>query len=82
MFVLMSQEILTREVRAFLRKHDVSLAGFDRQVDEISKSTYKFYNVHVGEVFLIQLWRSAPRRAPSARNPIRGPELQSPEEKG
>ena len=50
MFVLMSQEILTREVRVFLRKHDVSLAGFDRQVDEISKSTYKFYNVHVGEV--------------------------------
>jgi hypothetical protein len=50
MFVLMSQEILTREVRAFLRKHDVSLGGFDRQVDEISKSTYKFYNVHVGEV--------------------------------
>jgi hypothetical protein len=50
MFVLMSQEILTREVRAFLRKHDVSLAGFDQQVDEISKSTYKFYNIHLGKV--------------------------------
>jgi len=50
MFVLMSQEILVREIRAFLRKHDVSLGGFDRQVDEISKSTYKFYNMHVGNV--------------------------------
>jgi hypothetical protein len=50
MFVLMSQEILTREVRAFLRKHDVSLAGFDQQVEEISKSTYKFYNIHLGKV--------------------------------
>ena len=50
MFVLMSQAILVREVRAFLRKHDVSLTGFDHQVDEISKSTYKYYNVHVGDV--------------------------------
>jgi hypothetical protein len=50
MFVLMSQEILVRDVRAFLRKHEVSLSGFDSQVDEISKSTYKFYNFHVGKV--------------------------------
>jgi hypothetical protein len=50
MFVLMSQEILTREVRAFLRKHDVSLTGFDQQVEEISKSTYQFYNIHLGKV--------------------------------
>jgi hypothetical protein len=28
----------------------VSLAGFDQQVDEISKSTYKFYNIHLGKV--------------------------------
>lgn len=49
MFVLMSQEILVREVRDFLRKHDVSLGGFDKQVAEISKSTYNFYNVHVGK---------------------------------
>jgi hypothetical protein len=50
MFVLMSQEILVREIRAFLRKHNVDLGGFDRQVEEISKSTYKFYNYHVGNV--------------------------------
>jgi hypothetical protein len=50
MFVLMSQGTLVREVRTFLRKHDVSLAGFDQQVDEISKSTYKFYSVHLGDV--------------------------------
>ncbi len=50
MFVLMSQEILVREVRSFLRKHDVSLAGFDQQVEEINKSTYKYYSVHVGDV--------------------------------
>jgi hypothetical protein len=50
MFVLMSQEILVREVRTFLRKHDVSLAGFDQQVEEISKSTYKVYSVHLGDV--------------------------------
>jgi hypothetical protein len=50
MFVLMSQEILVREVRAFLREHGVSLAGFDQQVKEISKSTYKVYSVHLGDV--------------------------------
>ena len=50
MFVLMSQEILVREVRSFLRKHYVSLAGFDQQVEEINKSTYKYYSVHVGDV--------------------------------
>jgi hypothetical protein len=50
MFVLMSQEILVREVRTFLRKHDVSLAGFDQQVEEISRSTYKVYSVHLGDV--------------------------------
>jgi hypothetical protein len=50
MFVLMSQEILVREIRVFLRKHNVSLGGFDSQVDEISKSTYKFYNMHIGKV--------------------------------
>ena len=50
MFVLMSQAILVREVRVFLREHNVSLAGFDQQIEEISKSTYKYYNVHVGDV--------------------------------
>jgi len=50
MYVMMSQEALTREIRAFLRKHDVSLAAFDSQVEEIHKSTFKFYNVHLGNV--------------------------------
>ena len=50
MFVLMSQEILVREIRKFLRKCNVDLGGFERQIEEISKSTYKFYNVHVGNV--------------------------------
>jgi hypothetical protein len=50
MFVLMSQETLVREVREFLRRRDVDLGGFDKQIEEISKSTYNFYNVHVGGV--------------------------------
>jgi hypothetical protein len=50
MFVLMSQAILVREVRVFLREHNVSLAGFDSQVEEISKSTYNHYNLHLGDV--------------------------------
>jgi hypothetical protein len=50
MYVMMSQQALTREIRAFLRKHDVSLGAFDSQVEEIHKSTFKFYNVHLGNV--------------------------------
>lgn len=50
MYVLMSQETLVRGIRAFLRKHDVSLGGFDSQVDIISKSTFKYYSVHIGDM--------------------------------
>jgi hypothetical protein len=50
MYVLMSQETLMRGIRAFLRKHDVNLGGFDSQVDIISKSSFKYYNVHIGDM--------------------------------
>jgi hypothetical protein len=50
MYVLMSQQILVREVRAFLRKREVSLGEFDIQVQEITKETFNFYNVHLGNV--------------------------------
>ncbi|MDQ2812393.1 MAG: hypothetical protein M3Z75_11105 [Actinomycetota bacterium] len=50
MYVLMSQQILVREVRAFLRKQDVSLGEFDIQVKAIKEETFKFYNIHLGNV--------------------------------
>lgn len=50
MYVLMSQQILEREIRDFLRKHDVALSEFDEQMSEIAKSTHNHYNVHIGSV--------------------------------
>jgi len=50
MYVLMSQQILVREVRAFLRKREVNLGQYDVQVQEITKETFNFYNVHLGNV--------------------------------
>lgn len=50
MYVLLSQQILVREVRAFLRSRDVSLSEFDIQVKAIKEETFKFYNVHLGDV--------------------------------
>jgi len=50
MYVLMSQQVLEREIRDFLRKHDVALSEFDAQIGEIAKSTHKHYNIHIGNV--------------------------------
>ena len=50
MYVLMSQQVLEREIRDFLRRHDVALNDFDAQIDEIAKSTHKHYNIHIGSV--------------------------------
>jgi len=50
MYVLMSQQVLEREIRDFLRKHDVALSEFDEQIGEIAKSTHKYYNIHIGNV--------------------------------
>lgn len=50
MYVLMSQETLVRGIRAFLRKHGVSVGGFDSQVEIISTTTFKHYSLHVGDM--------------------------------
>lgn len=50
MYLLVSQQVLAREIRAFLRKCDVSLGQFDTQIEKITEETHNHYNIHLGGV--------------------------------
>ncbi len=47
MYVLVSQQVLLREIRSFLRQRHVDLGEFESQAKVIVDATFKSYNVHV-----------------------------------
>jgi hypothetical protein len=48
MYVLLLQESLIRGIRAFLKEHNIALAGFEGQVTTIINASYSNHSMHVG----------------------------------